>query len=202
MVASHARAADLMRRERSGAGAGDPGAAASGAGAADGAALRKVLAARKQQHAAHTAQSVGAGAALAVAMLSAQPPHAHAAAVAGSCRVRAGTGASATAAISVAAAAGGAASSSAALGLPPGLAALIGAKSKHAAGAQQEAAEGCAATLRWLDTKDGLAAERDKVTEEKCRAYTCQTVIGRIPTLPFSFSIIPFCDLNPCANST
>ena len=164
----------------------------------DGGTLRKLLADRKQQQAMQAAQANGAGASLALALRNTktststlgQPRMQGQAAAARAARASTGrpghgpavsgsVGGNGGRANASSNGSNGSSSSSNALSglnLPPALESLINVKSKYASGAQQEAAENCAASLEWLEAKDNAAAERDKITEEKCRAYTCHTV--------------------------
>lgn len=205
MASSHAQAAALMRREQAKTPTTPAGAPRGGTGgvrgigdkdatAVDGGTLRKMLADRKQQQAVQAAQANGAGASLEFALRNSRRttstnksahPREQGQAL-GAAAARASTGGSGRGpAVSggvghgIAKSTNSSSSSSSSLSglnLPPSLESLINVKSKYAAGAQLEAAENCAATLEWLEAKDSAATERDKITEEKCRAYTCQTV--------------------------
>jgi hypothetical protein len=163
----------------------------------DGGTLRKLLADRKQQQAMQAAQANGAGASLALALRNTKTststlgqPRMQGQAAAAAARASTGRPGHGPAVSGSVGGNGGRANASSngstgsssssnalsGLNLPPALESLINVKSKYASGAQQEAAENCAASLEWLEAKDNAAAERDKITEEKCRAYTCHTV--------------------------
>jgi len=190
-----ARASTTSASAPGGGTGGERGNGGKDATTVDGGTLRKMLADRKQQQAVQAAQANGAGASLALAMRNSRTttstntsahPRDQGHALGGAARAstgQVGRGFTVSNAVGNGNAKSTSSSSSSSsnsslsgLNLPPSLESLINVKSKYAAGAQQEAAENCAATLEWLEAKDSAATERDKITEEKCRAYTCQTV--------------------------
>ena len=199
MASSHAQAAALMRREQATTASGSTsggevrgvagriGSRNDKEATVDGGTLRKLLADRKQQQAMQAAQANGAGASLALALRNTKTststlgqPRMQGQAAAAAARASTGRPGHGPAVSGSVGGNGGRANASSnalsGLNLPPALESLINVKSKYASGAQQEAAENCAASLEWLEAKDNAAAERDKITEEKCRAYTCHTV--------------------------
>jgi hypothetical protein len=64
--------------------------------------------------------------------------------------------------------------------LPAHLAKLLSAKSKHAQGAVEEDRLLSLRALDRLEHKDVLEAEREKVTEDRVRAYRCDQVSAKM----------------------